>query len=64
LGVREVAPDYIQKMVDAEEATIEARYERRREIVDIVDAAARRADAMSRLEAWLRYHPEPPTRAA
>jgi hypothetical protein len=63
LGVKGMAPDYIQKMVDAEEATIEARYERRREIVGIVDAAARRADAMSRLEAWLRY-PEPPTRAA
>lgn len=56
----EVTPEYIQKIIDAEEATTAARYERRREIVEMVGDAARRADAMSRLEAWLRYHPEPP----
>ncbi|MBV9101327.1 MAG: hypothetical protein JOZ46_08385 [Candidatus Dormibacteraeota bacterium] len=59
-----MAPDYIQKLVDAEEAVIRARYERRRRMVAMVDDAARRADAMSRLEAWLRYRPEPPSRAA
>ena len=59
-----MAPDYIQKLVDAEEATISARYQRRRHIVAMVDDAARRADAMSRLDAWLRYRPEPPTQAA
>jgi hypothetical protein len=59
-----MAPEQIQALVDAEEADTEARYRRRREIVDLVDAAARRADAMSRLEAWLRYRPEPPQAAA
>ncbi|MBV8196065.1 MAG: hypothetical protein JOY80_11135 [Candidatus Dormibacteraeota bacterium] len=51
-------------MVDAEEADLTARYERRRRIADIVDDAAKRDDAMSRLEAWLRFHPEPPQQAA
>lgn len=59
-----MAPDYIQKLVDAEESVVSARYERRRRMVEMVDDAARRADAMSRLEAWLRYRPEPPSRAA
>jgi hypothetical protein len=55
----------MQQSVDAEEATIAARYERRRQLSEIIDDAARRADAMSRLEAWLRYRPDTrPTTAA
>ncbi|MFN2582599.1 MAG: hypothetical protein ABR498_07650 [Candidatus Dormibacteria bacterium] len=58
-----MAPEQLQALADAEEADVTARYERRRQIADIVDDAARRADAVSRLEAWLRYHQEPPQAA-
>lgn len=59
-----MAPDKLQSLADAEEADVTARYERRRRIAGILDDAAKRADAMSRLEAWLRYHQEPPQKAA
>ena len=62
-----MAPDKIQALVDAEEAEATARYEGRRRIADVIDDAARRADAVSRLEAWLRDHPthsDPPPQAA
>jgi len=59
--------DETQAQVDAEEAEVTARYEGRRRIADAIDAAARRAEAVSRLEAWLREHPShpvPPPKAA
>ena len=59
-----MAPDQLQALADAEEADVTARYQRRRRIAGILDDAAKRADAVSRLEAWLRYHPEPPQQAA
>ena len=59
-----MAPEKLQALADADEADVSERYERRRRIASILDDAARRADAMSRLEAWLRYHPEPPQKAA
>lgn len=62
-----MTPDKIQDLVDAEEAEATARYEGRRRIADVIDAAAKRADAVSRLEAWLRDHPThpgPPAQAA
>jgi phage baseplate assembly protein W len=62
-----MAPDRIQAHVDAEEAKAAARYEGRRRIADVIVDAAKRADAVSRLEAWLRDHPidpAPPPRVA
>ena len=59
-----MAPEQQQALADAEEADVTARYQRRRQIADIVDDAARRADAVSRLEAWLRYQQERPQKAA
>jgi hypothetical protein len=56
-----VAPDYIQRLVDAAEAATAARYEHRRLLADAITEAARRAEAMSRLEAWLRTHPKQQT---
>jgi hypothetical protein len=60
----EMAPDHIQALVDADEADVAARYERRRRLADVLEDAARRADAMSRLEAWLRYRLGPPRSAS
>lgn len=57
-----MAPDRIQANVDAEEAKAAARYEGRRRIADVIVDAAKRAEAVSRLEAWLRDHPADPTR--
>lgn len=62
-----MAPDKSQAFADAEEAEVTARYEGRRRIADVIDAAAKRAEAVSRLEAWLREHPAhpaPPPKAA
>ena len=59
-----MAPDQLQALADAEEADVTARYDRRRRIASILDDAAKRADAVSRLEAWLRYHQDPPQQAA
>ena len=59
-----MAPEQLQALADAEEADVTARYQRRRRIAGILDDAAKRADAVSRLEAWLRYHPDPPQQAA
>ena len=58
--------DRTQASVDAEEAAIAARYEGRRRMADAIDDAAKRAEAVSRLEAWLRDHPAPtlPPKAA
>jgi hypothetical protein len=44
--------DEAQALADAEEALTRKRYERLQEPI-------RRADAMSRLEAWLILHPPP-----
>ena len=53
-----MVPEHVQRLADLQEAETSARYERRRVIAGMVDDAARRADAMSRLEAWLRRSPE------
>ena len=50
-----MAPDSIQALADADEADATARYERRRRLAELLHEAAERADAMSRLEASLRY---------
>jgi len=59
-----MAPEQLQALADAQEADVTARYERRRRIAGLVDDAAKRAESVSRLEAWLRYHQEPPSKAA
>jgi len=59
-----MAPQEIQALVDAEEADVSARYDRLRRMASMLDDAAKRADAVSRLEAWLRLHPMPHTNAA
>lgn len=57
-----MAPEHMQRIVDAAERESAQRYEHQRRLREVVDDAARRADAMSRLDAWLRYHPERPAR--
>lgn len=57
-----MAPEQLQALADADEEDVRERYERRRRIATMIDDAARRADVMSRLEAWLHYQQElPPT---
>jgi hypothetical protein len=50
-----MAPDPNQALADADEADTKARYERHRRLAELLHEAAERADAMSRLEASLRY---------
>lgn len=57
-----MAPEHMQRIADAAESESALRYEHQRRIREVVDDAARRADAMSRLDAWLRYGPERPHR--
>jgi hypothetical protein len=49
-----MAPEQLQALADADEEDTRERYERRRRIADMIEHAARRAEVMSRLEAWLR----------
>jgi hypothetical protein len=51
--------DEAQALADAEEALTEKRYERLQALLDTFEEPIRRADAMSRLEAWLILHPPP-----
>jgi hypothetical protein len=51
--------DESQALADAEEALTEKRYERLQALLDAFEDPIRRADAMSRLEAWLILHPPP-----
>ena len=51
--------DEYQALADAEEALTERRYERLQALLDTFEEPIRRADAMSRLEAWLIIHPPP-----
>ena len=46
-----------QARADAEEALTQKRYERLQALLDTFEEPIRRADAMSRLEAWLILHP-------
>ncbi|HEY7927140.1 MAG: hypothetical protein ACHQ06_06520 [Candidatus Dormibacteria bacterium] len=48
-----------QARADAAEALREKRYERLQALLDTFEEPIRRADAMSRLEAWLTLHPPP-----
>jgi hypothetical protein len=50
-----MAPDSVQALADADEADVAARYERRRRLAELLEEASRRADAMYRLESWLRH---------
>lgn len=52
-----------QAQADAAEALNEARYAKLQALLDTLEEPIRRADAMSRLEAWLTLHP-PPSPAA
>jgi hypothetical protein len=52
--------DESQALADAEEALTEKRYERLHALLDAFEDPIRRADAMSRLEAWLILHPPLP----
>ena len=54
-----MAPEEVQVLVDASEDNAAARYERQRELAAIVSDAIQHADAMSRLDASLRYAPIP-----
>ena len=49
--------DDAQSRADAAEAEAEAQFERLQRLMDLLEEPARRADAMFRLEAWLRLHP-------
>jgi hypothetical protein len=49
--------DESQAVADAEEALTEKRYKRLQALLDTCEEPIRRADAMSRLEAWLILHP-------
>jgi hypothetical protein len=49
--------DDAQARADAEEALAQKRYERLQALLDTFEEPIRRADAMSRLEAWLILHP-------
>lgn len=51
--------DEAQALADAEEALTQTRYERLQALLDTFEEPIRRADAMSRLEAWLILHPPP-----
>jgi hypothetical protein len=51
--------DDAQARADAEEALAQKRYERLQALLDTFEEPIRRADAMSRLEAWLILHPPP-----
>ena len=51
--------DECQALADAEEALTQKRYERLQALLDTFEEPIRRADAMSRLEAWLILHPPP-----
>ncbi|HEX4754725.1 MAG TPA: hypothetical protein VH661_03110 [Candidatus Dormibacteraeota bacterium] len=51
--------DEAQALADAEEALTRKRYERLQALLDTFEEPIRRADAMSRLEAWLILHPPP-----
>jgi hypothetical protein len=51
--------DDSQARADAEEALTQKRYERLQALLDTFEEPIRRADAMSRLEAWLILHPPP-----
>jgi hypothetical protein len=62
-GERPMAPEQLQALADAEEDDVRDRYQRRRRLATMVDDAARRAEVMSRLEAWLRYQRENPPAA-
>lgn len=53
------APTVVQRVADDVESLAVSRYVRRRQIVDLVGEAARRADAMARLEIELRRLPDP-----
>jgi hypothetical protein len=48
-----------QAAADAAEALTELRYAKLQALLDTFDEPIRRADAMSRLEAWLTLHPPP-----
>ena len=48
-----------QAEADAAEALTEQRYQRLQALLDTFEEPIRRADAMSRLEAWLTLHPPP-----
>lgn len=58
-----MGPEQLQALADADEADVRERYERRRRLATLVDDAARRAEVMSRLEAWLRQQREEPPAA-
>ena len=45
-----------QSRADAAEADAEAQFERLQRLMDLLEEPARRADAMFRLETWLRLH--------
>ena len=55
-----MAPEQLQALADADEEDVRERYERRRRIADMIDDAAKRAEVMSRLEAWLHYQGNSP----
>jgi hypothetical protein len=51
--------DEAQALADAEEALAQRRYDRLQALLDTFEEPIRRADAMSRLEAWLTLNPPP-----
>ncbi|HYL71327.1 MAG TPA: hypothetical protein VEY89_08515 [Candidatus Dormibacteraeota bacterium] len=54
--------DDAQSRADEAEAAADARYARLQRLMDLLEEPARRADALSRLEAWLHLNPPPPRR--
>ena len=52
-----------QARADAAEALAEERYAKLQALLDTLEEPIRRAEAMSRLEAWLTLHPPPPSPA-
>ena len=49
--------DDAQSRADEAEAAAEVRYARLQRLMDLLEEPARRADALSRLEAWLQLNP-------
>jgi hypothetical protein len=55
-----MAAGELQRLADASEDQSAERYLRQQQLVTVIEDAVRRADAMSRLEATLRYTMRPP----
>jgi len=53
-----------QSSADEAEARSDAQYTRLQRLMDAFEEPIRRADALARLEAWLRLHPPSPPAAS